>query len=63
MQRKKKSITEMNYNKNRLQFISEKKIFCQDSNSITVLIKKQDKHRIEIVFNLKQERGLFLFLC
>ena len=61
MHRKKKNITEINYNKNWLQFILEKRILCQDGSSITVLIKKQDMHHTEIVFNLKA-RKRFVFV-
>ena len=36
------NITEMNYNKNGLQFILEKRILSQHSNSITVLIQNKN---------------------
>ena len=39
--RKKKNITEMNYNKNWHQFILEKRILYQDRNKITALIKNK----------------------
>ena len=60
---KKKNITEINYNKNWLQFILEKRILCQDGSRITVLIKK-NKTRItpRSFLTLKQKKSFFLFL-
>ena len=52
----------MNYNKNCLQFVLEKRILCQHSNSITVLIKNKIRITSRSYLTLKQERGLFLFL-
>ena len=62
MHRNKENITEMNYNKNCLQFVLEKRILCQHSNSITVLIKNKIRITSRSYLTLKQERGLFLFL-
>ena len=56
------NITEMNYNKNGLQFILKKRILSQDSNSITVLIQNKICITSRSFLTLKQERGLFLFL-
>ena len=53
-QKEKEHISEMNY-KNWLQLILEKRI-CQDSKSITVLIKMRDDHHIQIVFNIDSKK-------
>ena len=54
MHTKKRNITETNY-KNWLQLILEKRILCQDRNSITTLIKVRYAS-IEIVFNLNSKK-------